>query len=118
MTEKKTKVALPSVSDYPKLEQWLTRHRARCAWQQSLASPSQHSEPARIECWRVGKGVLLIQIWAKPNGWDIYTSLGENSVNDTLLDAERRCGIDPCCGEWGTGSGVHSKECANCEAGE
>lgn len=81
----------PWIGNYPPLKEWLHKIKATCLNQ--LPS-GDHDRPfAMLEMWQANGRVFLILIHSFRHGWDIYTAGETNKIDDTLLDAERRLGI-------------------------
>lgn len=83
----------PWISNYPPLDAWLKKHDARCMWQIPYGDPERPQ--AYVECWRVGRGSVVVVVRADNHGWDIYSNLNTNSVAESLDDAARRCELPP-----------------------
>lgn len=91
----------PWVSNYPPLQEWLDKVEAKCQWQipmQPKPTADDDYEPdwaptAYVECWAVGKGTVIIIVRAEQHGWEIYSALDSNSVQESLADVEKRCGV-------------------------
>lgn len=79
----------PYVDNYPPLRDWLREHNARCEWQVPIGD--RESPQAYVECWRVYKGAVVLLIQANQNGWEIFSSLNTNKVQESLDDALARC---------------------------
>lgn len=71
------------------LRDWLNERNARCAWQ----VPATKLNPRAIEGWIVN-GCVVVIICAE-YGWELYTQPSTNNIEATLIDAERRIGLDP-----------------------
>jgi hypothetical protein len=97
MGEKRTKdtgkyAARAYVENYPPLHEWLKKHEARCNWQVPIAGES--SDPAAfVESWAVGRGELILVVRAHQHGWNIFTALPGNGIEESLADAEIRLGL-------------------------
>ncbi len=76
-----------TVESYPPLWEWLCKHDARCVWQTK-------ADGNRVEGWRVGRSIVVITVYPKGDGWDLSTPLSSNNIEETLRDAEQRCGIE------------------------
>jgi hypothetical protein len=90
------------------LQEWLTRHEARCLWQKGtgqLTRPddtdlSDGAEPGRsgyVECHiipKVGK-IILINYYPNGQGWDIYVpASNDNRIDATLAAVEKAIGLN------------------------
>lgn len=78
------KTPLPSASDYPPLEKWLTEHNAREAWR--AVAP----QGAAVACYVVGTSTALALLRPDGRGWEIYTSLDTTDIPASLADAHDR----------------------------
>jgi hypothetical protein len=88
----------PWVSNYPVLQAWLDNHGARCMWQTPREEKPRNAEwdwspQAYIECWIVGTRQCILIVYANKGGWNIFTDVNTPRVDETLADAERRCGL-------------------------
>lgn len=101
----------PGVSSYPPLREWLEKIEARCVWQHMNGAPNQRH--SAVEMHTANGRVFIVVVHAEQRGWEVYSAADTNQITASLLDAEERLGIEPCCGEWGTGSGQHLDECPN-----
>lgn len=82
----------PYVSNYPQLEAWLEKHKARCLWQIEPGKGSWRS--FQIECWIFPRGGrAIIQIHSGRLGFNIFTQTSDPSIDVTFLDAEQRLGL-------------------------
>lgn len=89
----------PWVSNYKPLQEWLTKHSARCMWQTPSEPQPEDADldwapRYYIECWAVGKGTVLLIVRSNQQGWDIYTAINSNSATESLEDAAKRCGVE------------------------
>lgn len=75
-----------TVESHEPLWDWLVKHNARCAWQTKAGH-------LHIEGWRVGAGMVVIVLYPHPGGWSLLSEHPSNNIEETLQDAERRCGI-------------------------
>lgn len=75
--------------EYPQLREWLAKHNARCAWQRPGPSGTY------IEHWRINGHVVIVVLYPKRNGWDLFTQVGGNTtiICETLAEAEAKLGL-------------------------
>lgn len=90
----------PYVANYPELRDWLENHNARCVWQLMRGEPDHHTQA--VECWAIGKSLAIVVVHADQHGWEIYTAPDTLRVDETLRDAEIRCGVPKTCVKCGT----------------
>jgi transposase-like protein len=90
MVTTKKNLDKPYTANYPVLEAWLQKHEAQCNWQ--LPIGDKRNPQGYVESWfsRSWKMPVVIIVWAKQRGWDIYTAPATNSGEVTLQDAEDR----------------------------
>jgi hypothetical protein len=83
----------PYVENYPVLHEWLHKHGTQCMWQAPILGPPKHPT-AYAECWIFrGGAMVIVTVFDKGRGWDIWTSCGSNKTAETFADAEARLGI-------------------------
>lgn len=81
----------PYVENYPELSEWLKRHEARCMWQLPLGDSEMPT--AFVECYLIGRRLLVVVVNARKHGWELYTALDSVLIDPTLIDAEKRLGL-------------------------
>jgi hypothetical protein len=81
----------PCVENYPMLNDWLEKHRARCNWQMPLGGVKKPA--AYVESWIANGHEFIVRVNANQTGWEIYTACDSNSAPATLHDAELRLKI-------------------------
>lgn len=75
-----------------KLEEWLTKIDATCAWQ--LVRRGHDNKPhSYIEAWTANGRVFIVVRYAEMGGWDIYTAADTAAIDATLADVEARIGL-------------------------
>lgn len=84
----------PYVENYAPLKAWLNHHNAVCVWQ--IPYGGTKAKPmSYLECYRVGRGLVIVQIFENLHGWEIYTTSCDNDVAASLRDATVRCKLAP-----------------------
>ncbi len=83
---KKTIEKKAALSDYPALAAWLIKIEAQHLTDAAYGTSS-------VEIWTAKGSVFIVMLYAKGNGWSIFTPCTSNRIDDTLADAERRIGI-------------------------
>jgi hypothetical protein len=73
--------------EHAHLHAWLDARNARFCY--ALKPPKGDKTSPRIEAWRVGAAIVLVMLYPN-NGWDVYTSCGDNNIEVTLADANAR----------------------------
>lgn len=86
MPTKKDTNNKPYTSNYPVLERWLEKNAQVCQWQIKLPH-------AAVECWLVNGRPVIIIVYANRMGWDVYTALDTNKIEESLMNAESRVGL-------------------------
>jgi hypothetical protein len=79
----------PVLENYRALRLWLAKHHALCLWQKSLG------DAITLEGWEVNGRPIVIELYAFGKGWQLYTAIDSNGVEDTLADAEARVHMEP-----------------------
>lgn len=85
---RKTKPTAEPDPRQAKLDDWLDKHNARCAW--SGKQPSG----ALVATWIVN-GHVAVTIRYPRGGWDLFTGCPDSKIDVSLADAEERLGILP-----------------------
>lgn len=91
MTRKKDTSDEPYVDNYPPLHAWVTKmmdeHDARWAWQTRLNN-------GMLECLQVGAHAVIILVYPRKHGWDIFTRTTDSpNIAETLAAVEKRIGV-------------------------
>lgn len=89
MPDNKDKLPSLDMERAKPLRDWLNERNARCAWQ--VVATKQN--PRTIEGWIVNGHVVIIV--CAEYGWELWTQPSTNNIESTLIDAERRIGLDP-----------------------
>lgn len=91
-SKRKSDAHQPWVDNYPPLAEWLKKHEAICLRQ--LSTTPQKSEPdSYLEEWSINGRAFWIEVLDRGRGWEIFTTVDTNSIEDTLEHAELTLGI-------------------------
>lgn len=83
----------PYIGHYPTLRDWLALHECRCDWQSPIGP--KNAPNAYVEQWSTPKGrPMIITIYSRGHGWEIYTPNDSNKIDETFTDAEARLGLE------------------------
>jgi len=78
---------LPFVENYPALREWLTKHRARCMWQM------YEEERRSVEGWLVNARLVVLVVYPRREGWEIFTGVSSLDIAESLAEAEKALGL-------------------------
>jgi hypothetical protein len=86
MAKKRARENEPWVENYPQLNDWLKKNKARCFEQFRKGD-------GFLEYWGVAGRTFVVEVFADQHGWNIYTACPTSVISATLSDAESRLGL-------------------------
>ena len=97
--EEDRKSHIAGVGNFPKLDEWLSKHRARCMWS-ARPAPDKKLDPV-VQCWLLNGHIVVVVMHPRnphtgsTGGWAVFTEAGRYTLNieETLAEAEKNLGV-------------------------